>query len=72
MTAQEHIEWCKRRALEYVQLGQLEQAFASMVLDLGKHDETCLLAVTALTTPGLLCVMNDDTPGVRRWIEEFG
>ena len=40
MTRNEHLEWCKKRALEYVGLGDLSQAFASMLSDLRKHPET--------------------------------
>jgi hypothetical protein len=34
------MEWCKRRALEYVERGDTQGAFASMASDLSKHDET--------------------------------
>lgn len=40
MTRAEHMQWCKDRALEYVNMGDLDQALASMLSDLGKHDET--------------------------------
>ena len=40
MTRSEHLDWCKERALEYVDAGDLGQAYASMVSDLGKHPET--------------------------------
>jgi len=36
----EHLAWCKQRALEYVQRGDLTQAFTSLVSDLGKHPKT--------------------------------
>ena len=36
----EHLAWCKQRALEYVDRGDLRTAFLSMVSDLGKHPET--------------------------------
>lgn len=39
-TRAEHMEWCKQRALEYVERGDLNQAFQSMMSDLGKHPET--------------------------------
>lgn len=39
-TRAEHIAWCKQRALEYVDAGDLSQAFTSMTSDLGKHPET--------------------------------
>lgn len=40
MTRKEHLDWCKQRALEYVDMNDLQQAFASMISDLGKHPET--------------------------------
>jgi len=40
MKRQEHLEWCKKRALEYVDNGDLNNAFASMSSDLNKHPET--------------------------------
>jgi hypothetical protein len=39
-TRAEHLQWCKDRANEYVERGELEYAFNSMVSDLGKHDDT--------------------------------
>ena len=39
-TRVEHLAWCKKRALEYVDAGDLLQAFTSMASDLGKHSET--------------------------------
>jgi hypothetical protein len=35
-----HLTWCKRRALEYVDQGDLASAVASMSSDLSKHPET--------------------------------
>lgn len=40
MTRSEHVEWCKKRALEYIDNGDLNNAYASMASDLGKHPET--------------------------------
>lgn len=40
MTRAEHMQWCKDRALEYVATGDLDEAMASMLSDLGKHAET--------------------------------
>ncbi len=39
-TREEHLQWCKDRALQYVDSGDLFQAFTSMCSDLTKHDET--------------------------------
>lgn len=35
-----HLAWAKERALEYVDAGDLTNAWASLVSDLGKHSET--------------------------------
>lgn len=43
MTRAEHLAWCKQRALEYLTKGpyfSIDDAMASMISDLGKHDET--------------------------------
>lgn len=40
LTRAQHIEWCKQRALELVETGDLEEAFKSMLSDLTKHPET--------------------------------
>jgi hypothetical protein len=39
MTRSEHLTWCKQRALEYVDEGRVQEAYASMCSDLGKHLE---------------------------------
>lgn len=36
----DHLAWCKKRALEYVDAGDLNQAYESMVSDMRKHPET--------------------------------
>ena len=40
MNRAQHLAWCKQRALEYVDAGDLNQAFSSMCSDLSKHQET--------------------------------
>jgi hypothetical protein len=40
MTRAEHMDWCKKRALEVLETGDVQGAYASMVSDLGKHEET--------------------------------
>ncbi len=40
MTRDEHLAWCKQRALEYVDRGDTTNAYASMGSDLNKHPET--------------------------------
>jgi len=40
MTRQEHLDWCKKRAIEYLDNGDVIQAWSSMVSDLTQHQET--------------------------------
>lgn len=40
MTREEYLKWCKDRALEYVDRGELVNALASMGSDLDKHEGT--------------------------------
>lgn len=40
MTRQEHLAWCKTRAIELINSGDISQGLISMMSDLGKHDET--------------------------------
>ena len=40
MTRQQHLEWCKKRAHEYLANGDIQNAYASMASDLNKHPET--------------------------------
>lgn len=39
-TRAEHLAWCKTRALEYVDMGDLNNAYSSLVSDLNNHPET--------------------------------
>lgn len=39
-TREEHLLWCKNRALELVDAGDVQGAFASFVSDVSKHSET--------------------------------
>jgi len=70
-TRQEHLEWCKRRALAYIEASDLTQAYASMVSDLGKHPETKNHAGIQL---GMMMLMSNHlgTPEkMRKFIEGF-
>jgi len=40
MTRADHLAWCKERALAYVDQGDVQNAFASLISDLRKHPET--------------------------------
>jgi hypothetical protein len=71
MNRSEHVEWAKKRAIEYVDQGDLTSAIASMTSDLGKHPET-------VNHPGLPLILMEAMGGrqlradsVRRWIDGF-
>ena len=71
MERQEHIEWCKKRALEYVDAGDLTNAFASMVSDLKSEPETANHAGIQLGAM-LMFSGNLSTPKqMREFIEGF-
>ena len=40
MDRKEHLQWCKDRAMVYVEAGDLPQAFTSFNSDMRKHLET--------------------------------
>lgn len=71
MTRAEHLAWCKQRALEYVDQGDLAQAIASMTSDLGKHFETAGHPAIEL---GMMLIMTGNlntSAAVRKFIEGF-
>lgn len=71
-TRAEHLAWCKQRALEYVDRGDLQNALASMASDMSKHPETDTPTVaTLLSLEGVRCVVGNDAAGMRRLIEGF-
>lgn len=70
MTRDEHLAWCKKRALEYLDAGDLLEAFTSMGSDLSKHPE--LRNIGQMMFPvGMLYVQQHDARQLRRWIEGF-
>jgi hypothetical protein len=69
MTRDEHLAWCKKRALEYVERGDLVNATASMGSDLSKHPET--KTNDALMMLGVMYAVDGNATEVRRWIEGF-
>jgi hypothetical protein len=74
MTYKEHLQWCKDRALEYVDQGDLASAVASMGSDITKHEQgmsSTAPAYLTLMALGMMHVANGDTREVRRWIEGF-
>jgi hypothetical protein len=70
-TRAQHLAWCKQRALEYIEQGDAQGAFASMASDLGKHDETAGHIGIHLGMMQLMGGMLSDRESMRRFIEGF-
>lgn len=69
VTREEHIAWCKKRALEYLDRNDLVNACSSMSSDLGKNPETKCDPLLAML--GMMAVRDNDPAALRRWIEGF-
>ncbi|MBT1509467.1 hypothetical protein KIP88_03035 [Bradyrhizobium sp. SRL28] len=70
MTRAEHLAWCKRRALEYIDAGELQQGVTSMMCDLFKHDETKSVSAAKMKQ-SLEVQLSGDRDQARRFIEGF-
>ena len=70
MDRKSHLEWCKKRAHEYLARGDVPNAVTSMLSDLGKHPETDLKN-PMLTMLGMLAVQSGDVSEARRFIDGF-
>lgn len=68
MTRAEHLALAKTRALDYVEAGDLAGAVASMISDLGKHEELRSIDLELLRG-GTAAVMSRDPERVRCWVE---
>lgn len=67
----EHLAWCKQRALEYLDAGDLQNAVASMGSDLSKHPETAGRHNSPLLMLAMQHLIDRDEGAIRRWIEGF-
>lgn len=70
MTREEHLDWCKQRANEYLDKGDVKNAIASMMSDLNKHPDT-KSANQSLGMLGIMYAVQNDADGARRFIEGF-
>lgn len=71
MNRQEHLAWCKERAFEYADRGDMAGTLASMQSDMGKHPETAGSDAHML---GMMLAMSGhlNTPAqLRDWVEGF-
>ncbi len=70
-TRDEHLEWCKQRARQYVDDGALSDAVASMASDLRKHPDTDGPHIPVLVLIGAMDAQRGDANAVRRWVDGF-
>ena len=66
-TRAEHLAWCKQRALEYLP-DSPQEAFNSMMSDLGKHEGTREHPAIEL---GMMLLMTNNLGDMRKFIEDF-
>lgn len=71
MTRAEHLEWCKKRAREYLDDGDVKNAVTSMLSDLSKHPETKDMSMGGFAQVGIHAIMRLDVAFARRFIEGF-
>ena len=70
MDRQQHLDWCKKRAHEYLARGDVASAVTSMLSDMNKHPETELKSPT-LTMLGMMAIQSGDMNKARRFIDGF-
>ena len=67
----EHLDWCKKRALGYVDAGDAVQAYSSMISDLRKHEETNDPVLIALGFQEMMLPGGPRLDRARKYIEGF-
>jgi len=63
-----HLEWCKRRALDCLDAGQVHNAVASMLSGLHKHPETVPQCSLQLERTVARLLIDRDVAAARAWI----
>lgn len=71
MTEAERLEWCKARAREYLQRGDLVNAVASMISDMNQNYPGLKPCPPELAMIGVMYAANGDRNGVAAFIEGF-
>jgi hypothetical protein len=65
------MQWCKTRALEYVDEGKLLDAWNSMLIDMAKHPETANHPALELGEMMLIAGQLATADEMRKYIEGF-
>jgi len=67
----EHLQWCKDRAMEYLDHGNLQQAFASFNSDMAKHEETAKHSALKLGSMLFANGQLDTVAKMKKWMLGF-
>lgn len=70
-TRAEHLAWCKARAVEMLDSGDIAGAAASMISDLNKHTEPLYDQITLTTLTMDAMLFRRTAADMRNWIEGF-
>jgi hypothetical protein len=70
-TRAEHLAWCKTRALEYIDKGQINEGLTSMMSDMSKHPETRAPALDQMTVMLMMNGHLSTAHAARRHIEGY-
>ena len=70
-TRHEYLNWCKQRALQYVNRGDVVNAWASMASDLQNHPETANHAGIGLGMQMMMGGLLDEPEEMRKFVEGF-
>lgn len=66
-TREEHLKWCKERAMEYVNSGDFQQGVTSMLSDLSKHPDT----KSSVGVGVMISMTVHDCAAAKRFVEGF-
>ncbi len=70
MDRRSHLEWCKKRAHEYLARGDIRNGVTSMLSDLNKHPETALNTPT-LAMLGMMAIQSGSMADAKRFVDGF-
>lgn len=69
MTRDQHVAWCKKRAREYLDQGDIANGVASMLSDMRKHPECGVNPALAML--GMMAIQNGDLHEAKRFVDGF-
>lgn len=67
----DHLQWCKDRANEYIEKGDLKEAFSSFMSDMSSHEETKDHLALEMGMSLLLSGNLSSPIQIKNWIDGF-